>query len=50
VTLSTIFPPLFFKRLSDVDDEEYAVALEESDGDVELAQFSENHRLAFDTW
>ena len=40
-----IFPLLFFKRLSDVYDEEYAVALEESDGDVEFAQFPENHRF-----
>ena len=37
--------PLFFKRLSDVYDEEYAVALEDSDGDVEFAQFPENHRF-----
>lgn len=34
-----IFPLLFFKRLSDLYDEEYSVALEESDGDVELAQY-----------
>ena len=40
-----IFPLLFFKRLSDVYDEEYAVALKESDGDVEFAQFPENHRF-----
>ena len=40
-----IFPLLFFKRLSDVYDEEYAVALEESDGDVEFAQFPENNRF-----
>ena len=40
-----IFPLLFFKRISDVYDEEYAVALEESDGDVEFAQFPENHRF-----
>lgn len=40
-----IFPLLFFKRLSDVYDEEYAVALDESDGDVEFAQFPENHRF-----
>ena len=40
-----IFPLLFFKRLSDVYDEEYVVALEESDGDVEFAQFPENHRF-----
>jgi len=40
-----IFPLLFFKRLSDVYDEEYAIALEESDGDVEFARFPENHRF-----
>ncbi len=40
-----IFPLLFFKRLSDVYDEEYASALEESGGDVEFAQFPENHRF-----
>ena len=40
-----IFPLLFFKRLSDVYDEEYVLALEESDGDVEFAQFPENHRF-----
>jgi type I restriction enzyme M protein len=40
-----IFPLLFFKRLSDVYDEEYAEALEEPDGDVEFAQFPENHRF-----
>lgn len=38
-----IFPLLFFKRLSDVFDEEYEVALEESDGDTEYALFPENH-------
>ena len=32
-----IFPLLFFKRISDVYDEEYAVALKESDGDMEFA-------------
>jgi len=40
-----IFPLLFFKRLSDVYDEEYAVALKESNGDVEFALFPENHRF-----
>lgn len=40
-----IFPLLFFKRLSDVYDEEYSLALEESNGDVEFAQFPENHRF-----
>ena len=32
-----IFPLLFFKRLSDVYDEETQKALEETDGDAELA-------------
>ena len=32
-----IFPLLFFKRIPDVYDEEYAVALKESDGDMEFA-------------
>lgn len=40
-----IFPLLFFKRVSDVYDEEVATALEESDGDVEYAYFPENHRF-----
>ncbi|MBV5303732.1 MAG: SAM-dependent DNA methyltransferase [Chlorobium sp.] len=40
-----IFPLLFFKRLSDVYDEELAVALEESNGDLNFAQFPENHRF-----
>ncbi len=40
-----IFPLLFFKRLSDAYDEENAVALEDSEGDVESAQFPENHRF-----
>ncbi len=40
-----IFPLLFFKRLSDVFDEEYSLALKESDGDVEFAEFPENHRF-----
>ena len=40
-----IFPLLFFKRISDVYDEELTVALEESDGDMEFAQFPENHRF-----
>src|SRR6266545_1970179 len=34
-----IFPLLFFKRISDVYDEEMATALEESDGDREYALF-----------
>ena len=40
-----ILPLLFFKQISDVYDEEYAVAVEESGGDVEFAQFPENHRF-----
>ena len=40
-----IFPLLFFKRLCDVYDEECAIALVESGGDVEYAQFPENHRF-----
>jgi type I restriction enzyme M protein len=40
-----IFPLLFFKRLSDVWDEEYAQALAESGGDLEYAEFAENHRF-----
>lgn len=40
-----IFPLLFFKRLCDVYDEEYEIALEESDGDTTYAEFSENHRF-----
>jgi type I restriction-modification system DNA methylase subunit len=41
---SYIFPLLFFKRISDVFDEEVAAALEESGGDQEYALFPENHR------
>ncbi len=40
-----IFPLLFFKRISDVYDEEYTIALDESFGDVEFAEFPENHRF-----
>ena len=40
-----IFPLLFFKRLSDVYDEEYAAALAESGGDSTYASFAENHRF-----
>jgi type I restriction enzyme M protein len=40
-----IFPMLFFKRISDVFDEETAVALEESGGDQSYALFPENHRF-----
>lgn len=40
-----IFPLLFFKRLSDVYDEEYKNALDESDGDKEYASLPEFHRF-----
>lgn len=40
-----IFPLLFFKRLSDVYDEEYQQALEESGGDIEYALLPEFHRF-----
>src|SRR5256885_10702676 len=40
-----IFPLLFFKRLSDVYDEERAQALEDSGGDEAFAGFPENHRF-----
>src|SRR5215213_9107313 len=40
-----IFPLLFFKRISDVYDEEYQLALEESDGDNDYAVLPEFHRF-----
>lgn len=40
-----IFPLLFFKRISDVYDEEYQEALDESEGDIEYAKSSEFHRF-----
>ncbi len=40
-----IFPLLFFKRISDVYDEEVSTALSESGGDAEYAQFPEHHRF-----
>lgn len=40
-----IFPLLFFKRISDVYDEEFENALVEADGDKEYAAFSENHHF-----
>lgn len=40
-----IFPLLFFKRISDVYDEEYQLALQESDGDEEYASLPEFHRF-----
>ena len=40
-----IFPLMFYKRLCDVYDEEYQISLEESGGDLEYAEFAENHRF-----
>ena len=40
-----IFPLLFFKRVSDVHDEEREAALAEFSGDDEVASFSENYRF-----
>ena len=40
-----IFPLLFFKRVSDLWDEEYQTALDESGGDLSYAEFAENHRF-----
>ena len=40
-----IFPLLFFKRISDVYDEEYKTALDESDGDTGYASLPEMHRF-----
>ncbi|MEK6408333.1 MAG: class I SAM-dependent DNA methyltransferase [Acidobacteriota bacterium] len=40
-----VFPLLFFKRISDVHDEEYNAALSESGGDEEYAQFPQNYRF-----
>ena len=40
-----IFPLLFFKRISDVYDEEYRNALAESDGDADYASLPEMHRF-----
>lgn len=40
-----IFPLLFFKRISDVYDEEFQNALAESNGDMEYAAFAENHHF-----
>lgn len=44
-----VFPLLFFKRISDVHDEEYAAALVESDGDEEYALFPQNYRFQIPT-
>ena len=40
-----IFPLLFFKRISDVYDEEFDKAMAESGGDLEYAAFAENHHF-----
>ena len=40
-----IFPLLFYKRLSDVFDEETVTALRDSGGDQDFAMFPENHRF-----
>ncbi len=40
-----IFPMLFFKRISDVYDEEFQEALDESDGDEDYAALPEFHRF-----
>jgi type I restriction enzyme M protein len=40
-----IFPLLFFKRISDVYDEEFETALAESEGDAAYAAFAENHHF-----
>ena len=40
-----IFPLMFFKRISDVYDEEFETALAESEGDLEYAAFAENHHF-----
>lgn len=40
-----IFPLLFFKRISDVYDEEYALAMDESEGDEDYASLPEFHRF-----
>lgn len=44
-----IFPLLFFKRISDVYDEEFQSALKESEGDEEYASLPEFHRFVIPT-
>ena len=41
-----IFPLLFFKRISDVYDEEYKIAPDESGGDKEYANLPELYRFS----
>ncbi|MBI4331877.1 MAG: SAM-dependent DNA methyltransferase [Chloroflexi bacterium] len=40
-----VFPLLFFKRISDVHDEEYQAAMTESGKDEEYARFPQNYRF-----
>ncbi len=40
-----VFPLLFYKRISDVHDEEYRTALKEAEGDEEYALFPQNYRF-----
>lgn len=40
-----VFPLLFFKRISDVHDEEHEAALKEAEGDEEYALFPQNYRF-----
>jgi type I restriction enzyme M protein len=40
-----IFPLLFFKRICDVYEEEFEIALAEGDGDLEYASFAEHHHF-----
>lgn len=40
-----IFPLLFFKRISDLWEEEFQTALKESRNDLSYAEFAENHRF-----
>ena len=40
-----ISPLLFFKRMSDVYDEEFTNALAAADGDLDYASFAETHRF-----
>ncbi len=40
-----IFPLLFFKRICDVYDEEFEIALTESNGDLEYAAYTHNHHF-----
>ncbi len=42
---SYIFPLMFYKRISDVYDEEYQKALLESNGDIEFAESEINHQF-----